>query len=157
MCSSHHHYHHHHHHHRDRVQLDSPPKHLSRAYDLGVAMQLTNIARDVGEDARNGRVYLPADWLLEVRHKSMNSRFGLSTGGGVHRPARSETMPPLHTGSEACIISHSLATNHNSVRRISLAFAQKSKIMSIMYLASSMDQSDVCAGGGRRVWNQGSL
>jgi phytoene synthase len=26
-------------------------------------MQLTNIARDVGEDARNGRIYLPLDWL----------------------------------------------------------------------------------------------
>ncbi|TRD22882.1 15-cis-phytoene synthase [Palleronia caenipelagi] len=36
---------------------------LSRACDLGVAMQLTNIARDVGEDARAGRVYLPLDWL----------------------------------------------------------------------------------------------
>lgn len=36
---------------------------LSRACDLGVAMQLTNIARDVGEDARNGRVYLPTDRL----------------------------------------------------------------------------------------------
>lgn len=41
------------------------PEMLSRACDLGVAMQLTNIARDVGEDARNGRVYLPLDWLLE--------------------------------------------------------------------------------------------
>lgn len=30
-----------------------------RAADLGVAMQLTNIARDVGEDVRRGRVYLP--------------------------------------------------------------------------------------------------
>ena len=30
-----------------------------RAADLGVAMQLTNIARDVGEDERRGRVYLP--------------------------------------------------------------------------------------------------
>jgi 15-cis-phytoene synthase len=39
---------------------------LARAADLGVAMQLTNIARDVGEDARNGRLYLPADWLEEV-------------------------------------------------------------------------------------------
>ncbi|AGA91702.1 phytoene/squalene synthetase [Thioflavicoccus mobilis 8321] len=38
---------------------------LSRACDLGVAMQLTNIARDVGEDARNGRIYLPLDWLRE--------------------------------------------------------------------------------------------
>ncbi len=38
---------------------------LARACDLGVAMQLTNIARDVGEDARHGRVYLPLDWLEE--------------------------------------------------------------------------------------------
>ena len=36
---------------------------LARACDLGVAMQLTNIARDVGEDARAGRIYLPTDWL----------------------------------------------------------------------------------------------
>jgi 15-cis-phytoene synthase len=36
---------------------------LARACDLGVAMQLTNIARDVGEDARCGRVYLPLEWL----------------------------------------------------------------------------------------------
>ena len=36
---------------------------LARACDLGVAMQLTNIARDVGEDARAGRIYLPLDWL----------------------------------------------------------------------------------------------
>ena len=37
----------------------------ARACDLGVAMQLTNIARDVGEDARNGRLYLPRQWLRE--------------------------------------------------------------------------------------------
>jgi phytoene synthase len=39
---------------------------LARACELGVAMQLTNIARDVGEDARNGRLYLPRRWLHEV-------------------------------------------------------------------------------------------
>jgi phytoene synthase len=39
---------------------------LARACDLGVAMQLTNIARDVGEDARAGRVYLPLDWMGEA-------------------------------------------------------------------------------------------
>jgi 15-cis-phytoene synthase len=38
---------------------------LARACDLGLAMQLTNIARDVGEDARAGRLYLPLDWLRE--------------------------------------------------------------------------------------------
>lgn len=42
------------------------PAVVARACDLGVAMQLTNIARDVGEDARAGRLYLPLDWLLEA-------------------------------------------------------------------------------------------
>ncbi len=36
---------------------------VAGAIKLGIAMQLTNIARDVGEDARNGRLYLPMDWL----------------------------------------------------------------------------------------------
>lgn len=36
---------------------------IARACDLGVAMQLTNIARDVGEDARAGRLYLPMRWM----------------------------------------------------------------------------------------------
>ena len=39
---------------------------LARACDLGLAMQLTNIARDVGEDAREGRLFLPLDWLDEA-------------------------------------------------------------------------------------------
>ncbi len=39
---------------------------LDRASDLGIAMQLTNIARDVGEDGRKGRIYLPMGWLEEV-------------------------------------------------------------------------------------------
>lgn len=39
---------------------------IARACDLGVAMQLTNIARDVGEDARGGRLYLPTAWLREA-------------------------------------------------------------------------------------------
>lgn len=38
---------------------------VARACELGVAMQLTNIARDVGEDARAGRIYLPLQWLRE--------------------------------------------------------------------------------------------
>jgi len=38
---------------------------IARACDLGVAMQLTNIARDVADDAREGRLYLPRTWLAE--------------------------------------------------------------------------------------------
>ncbi|HJQ55477.1 MAG TPA: phytoene/squalene synthase family protein [Vineibacter sp.] len=41
------------------------PAVLARAAELGMAMQLTNIARDVGEDARAGRLYLPLQWLRE--------------------------------------------------------------------------------------------
>lgn len=35
----------------------------AHAIDMGIAMQLTNIARDVKEDAAMGRVYLPASWI----------------------------------------------------------------------------------------------
>ena len=39
---------------------------LARACELGLAMQLTNIARDIGEDARNGRLYIPRNWFAET-------------------------------------------------------------------------------------------
>lgn len=39
---------------------------LDRACDLGMAFQLANIARDVEEDDRVGRCYLPEDWLVEM-------------------------------------------------------------------------------------------
>lgn len=42
------------------------PSMLARAADLGLAMQLTNIARDVGEDARAGRLYLPLELLAQA-------------------------------------------------------------------------------------------
>jgi phytoene synthase len=42
------------------------PETLARACDLGVAMQLTNIARDIGEDAASGRLYLPQSWMREA-------------------------------------------------------------------------------------------
>ncbi|UYL07850.1 phytoene/squalene synthase family protein [Bdellovibrio sp. SKB1291214] len=38
---------------------------LKHAVALGNAMQLTNICRDIAEDAHRGRVYLPLEWLLE--------------------------------------------------------------------------------------------
>jgi len=40
-------------------------KTLKYAHDLGIAFQLTNIIRDVGEDARRGRIYLPQDELAQ--------------------------------------------------------------------------------------------
>jgi phytoene synthase len=38
---------------------------LKYAHDLGIAFQLTNIIRDVGEDARRNRIYLPMDEMQE--------------------------------------------------------------------------------------------
>jgi 15-cis-phytoene synthase len=50
---------------------------LACACDLGVAMQFTNIARDVGEDAAAGRLYLPREWLAAE---------GIDAGRWLERP-----------------------------------------------------------------------
>jgi phytoene synthase len=47
------------------VRPDDGPV-LDRACDLGIAFQLANIARDIGEDAGAGRSYLPESWLAEM-------------------------------------------------------------------------------------------
>lgn len=59
---------------------------LDRACDLGLAMQLTNIARDIVDDAKVGRCYLPQAWLdefsvtaeqlAEPRHRTAVARMG---------------------------------------------------------------------------------
>jgi phytoene synthase len=59
---------------------------LARAADMGVAMQLTNICRDVGEDARNDRLYLPRDWLREA---------GLDPEALRARPAHSAALAEI--------------------------------------------------------------
>jgi len=54
----------------------SDPRTLEYASDLGLAFQLTNIVRDVGEDARRSRIYLPLDEL---------ARFGVSAADVLQR------------------------------------------------------------------------
>jgi phytoene synthase len=61
----------------------SDPHALARACELGNAMQLTNIARDVGEDARNGRLYLPRAWMREE---------GLSPDAWLRKPVFNESL-----------------------------------------------------------------
>ena len=56
---------------------------VARACDLGVAMQLTNIARDVGEDARMGRIYLPLSWMREA---------GIDIDAWSHNPSHSTEL-----------------------------------------------------------------
>ncbi len=67
------------------VMGERSPEALARACDLGIAMQLTNVARDVGEDARAGRLYLPESWLREA---------GIDPDAFLARPAPSPGWPP---------------------------------------------------------------
>jgi phytoene synthase len=48
------------------------PETLDRASDLGMAFQLTNICRDIVDDAREGRCYLPSELLQEYRIVSID-------------------------------------------------------------------------------------
>ena len=41
-------------------------KTLNYAHNLGIALQLTNIIRDIGEDAKRGRIYIPLDELKKI-------------------------------------------------------------------------------------------
>ena len=46
------------------------PATVQYAHKLGLAMQLTNIIRDVGDDARRGRIYLPVSELQQFEVKA---------------------------------------------------------------------------------------
>ncbi len=54
-------------------------KTLKYAHDLGMAFQLTNIIRDVGEDARRGRIYLPLDELRKAKVSEEDILKGVET------------------------------------------------------------------------------
>ena len=58
--------------------FDSPDA-LVLAEKCGIAFQLTNILRDIGEDAGNGRIYLPAEDLAEFRVSEDDIRARLRT------------------------------------------------------------------------------
>ena len=50
----------------------------SCAIDLGIAMQLTNIARDVYEDAKLKRIYLPSEWIPNINLYELNGQNTIS-------------------------------------------------------------------------------
>jgi 15-cis-phytoene synthase len=92
------------------------PQASGLADDLGVAMQLTNILRDLGEDAGNGRVYLPREDLVRY-HLSTDGRFEGGEGqldALVRFQARRagewfdrglELVPSLDRRSGACVLA----------------------------------------------------
>lgn len=65
-----------------RIFGQTDPRTTAYAHQLGLALQLTNIIRDVGEDAMRGRIYLPIDELQrfdvkahEILHRAHSDRF----------------------------------------------------------------------------------
>ena len=64
------------------------PSVLTYARDLGVALQLTNILRDVGVDRRRGRLYLPLDDLARFGASPADIDRELADAGrGIHSAA----------------------------------------------------------------------
>jgi phytoene synthase len=99
------------------------------AIKLGIAMQLTNILRDVGEDARLGRVYFPKDEL---------ARFGLKIGDILSLKRTSGLMEFLKFQIERARLYykeaiHGIAMLHKEVRPvISLAFTLYREILHVI-------------------------
>jgi len=140
---------------------------LARACDLGVAMQLTNIARDVGEDARCGRLYLPIEWLQEAGIEPAawlaNPKFSAALGAVVERLLQSAEQ--LYSRSEAGLahlpaacrpgmhaarllyaeIGHEVARNHyDSVGgRAIVPWRRKARILADALIAATARPSSV--------------
>ncbi len=66
-----------------RIFGASDDRALGHAVELGTAMQLTNILRDVGEDLQLGRVYLPADELRQFEYTEDDLKQGVRNGAFV--------------------------------------------------------------------------
>ncbi len=69
---------------------------LKHAADLGTAMQLTNIARDVLTDVELGRVYLPHEWLREEGIRPSD------VGNPAHRAAVVKVVERLLAVADKC-------------------------------------------------------
>ncbi len=70
---------------------------LQRASDLGIAFQLTNISRDVADDAHAGRIYLPLEWL---------SNAGIDVDAAVADPAM--LLEDRHRAQVAAVVERLL-------------------------------------------------
>ena len=132
---------------------------LARACELGVAMQLTNIARDVGHDASIGRLYLPRQWLLDagiepeswLAHPVFNAALAqvvtrlLDEADRLYKQAQSgiAALPP-DCRAAICAASMIYAEIGHQLRRDGLDSVNKRTVVSttrkLMLLASAWTQ-----------------
>ena len=113
------------------------PRALQSARDLGVALQLTNFLRDVAEDQRRGRVYLPQDFLREEGIARLDAedegqqaalarvvRRVAGVAGGLYRSAHQNLdafAPDCHLAIHSCIrvygrLNERIAASERGVR-----------------------------------------
>ena len=64
--------------------LGAPPEGATAASHLGIALQLTNIARDIAEDRMRDRIYLPGEWIAPAA-------VDIALGGGEPTPLTDAT------------------------------------------------------------------
>jgi 15-cis-phytoene synthase len=124
---------------------------LQSARHLAIALQLTNFLRDVGEDQRRGRVYLPQDLLrregiveLDVRdplqhpglHRVLHGLAAVAEGFyGQSAQDLDAFAPDSRTAIKACIdvyrqLNHRIAHSSDGiVRRASVPFTAKYRVL----------------------------
>lgn len=150
---------------------------LRYARTLGVAMQLTNILRDVGEDARRGRCYLPAD-ALAAFDLSHNDVLGNQALGADERwrpfmaymvgraralyeaaaPGIALLAPDARRCAAACasgyagILGAIERSGYDTVtRRAHLSSARRAAVLWQAWRYRQPVPGDVCAGDGPRL------
>ena len=129
------------------------------ARTLGVAMQLTNILRDIGEDAANGRCYLPDDALgsvgltraqviardVDVRSPAWKAMMGsfVSHARSLYReslPGIDMLAPDARRCAQACAVGYAAileaieeADYDTVTTRAHIGFRRKTKLMLALY------------------------
>ena len=101
------------------------PHALARAADLGVAMQLTNIARDVGEDAAARRLFLPLDWLEAAGIDADRLDFSPALAGVVQRLLDEAATLYTRAAPGIAMLPLTCRTGIAAARRIYAAIGEK--------------------------------
>lgn len=112
---------------------------LRRAADLGLAFQLSNIARDVAEDDAAGRCYLPSEWLEQA---------GIPPGQHMepqHRQALAAIAGRLASMSQAYDLSARIGARR-------LAFRQRWAVLSAANIYGAIGTR--VAKAGADAWDQ---
>jgi len=112
---------------------------LDRACDLGLAFQLGNIARDVAEDDRGGRCYLPDEWLAEADIPP----------GAQLRPCHRAALVGVAQRLAALAAEYEASARVGAAR---LGFRKRWAILSAAGIYGAIARK--VAAGGPRVWDR---